>query len=59
VRGKPVLALIGCYVGPVDAGERALAPLREWGPALDMFGPLPYTVVQNLIAPGNPPGRHH
>jgi FAD/FMN-containing dehydrogenase len=59
VRGKPVLALIGCYVGPVDAGERALAPLREWGPALDMFGPLPYTVVQNLIAPGNPPGRQH
>ena len=59
VRGKPVLALIGCYVGPVDAGERALAPLREWGPALDMFGPMPYMVVQSLIAPGNPPGRHH
>src|SRR5215212_2186567 len=59
VRGKPVLALIGCYVGPVEAGERALAPLREWGPALDMLGPLPYTVVPSLIAPGNPPGRHH
>jgi FAD/FMN-containing dehydrogenase len=59
VRGKPVLAVIGCYVGPLDAGERAYAPLREWGPALDMFGPMPYTVVQSLIAPGNPPGRHH
>ena len=59
VRGKPVLALIGCYVGPLDAGETAFAPLREWGPALDMFAPMPYTVVQSLIAPGNPPGRHH
>jgi FAD/FMN-containing dehydrogenase len=59
VRGKPVLAVIACYVGPVEAGEQAFAPLREWGPALEMLGPMPYTVVQGLIAPGNPPGRHH
>ena len=38
VRGKPVLAVIGRHVGPVDAGERAFAPRREWIPALDMFG---------------------
>ena len=59
IRGKPVLGVIACYVGPVDAGERAFAPLREWGPALEMLGPMPYTAVQGLIAPGNPPGRHH
>jgi FAD/FMN-containing dehydrogenase len=58
VRGKPVLAVIACYVGPPDEGERAFAPLREWGPALEMLGPMPYAVVQGLIAPGNPPGRH-
>jgi FAD/FMN-containing dehydrogenase len=57
VRGKPVLAVIACYVGPVDAGERAFAPLREWGPALEMLGPMPYSAIQALIAPGNPPGR--
>jgi FAD binding domain/Berberine and berberine like len=59
IRGKPVLAIIACYVGPVDAGERAFAPLREWEPALEMLSPMPYSVVQSLIAPGNPPGRHH
>jgi FAD/FMN-containing dehydrogenase len=59
IRGKPVLAVIACYVGPVEAGERAFAPLREWGPALEMLGPMPYTAVQGLIAPGNPPGRYH
>ena len=59
VRGKPVLAVIGCYVGPIDAGEAAFAPLREWGPALSMMQPMPYTVVQQLISPGNPPGRQH
>ena len=31
-RGKPVFGVIASYVGPVDAGERAFAPLREWGP---------------------------
>ncbi len=59
VRGKPVLAVIACYVGPVEAGERAFAPLREWGPALEMLGPMPYSAIQALIAPGNPPGRRH
>ena len=59
VRGKPVLAIIACYVGPVEAGESAFAPLREWGPALEMLGPMPYSAIQSLIAPGNPPGRHH
>ena len=46
-------------MGPVEAGERAFAPLREWGPALEMLAPMPYEAVQGLIAPGNPPGRHH
>ncbi|HEX3279495.1 MAG TPA: FAD-binding oxidoreductase [Thermoleophilaceae bacterium] len=59
VRGKPVLAIIGCYVGPVEAGEAAFAPLLEWGPALSMMQPMPYTIVQQLISPGNPPGRQH
>jgi FAD binding domain/Berberine and berberine like len=59
VRGKPVLAIIGCYVGPPEAGETAFAPLHEWGPALAMMQPMPYTVVQQLISPGNPPGRQH
>jgi len=59
VRGKPVFGVIACYVGPVEAGEAAFRPLREWGPAVDMTGPMPYTVMQQLIAPGNPPGMHH
>ena len=59
VRGKPVLAVIACYVGPVEAGERAFAPLREWDPALELVGPMPYMAVQQLIAPGNPPGMNH
>ena len=37
VRGHPVVGLIVCYAGPVERGEDALRPLREFGPpALDM-----------------------
>jgi FAD/FMN-containing dehydrogenase len=57
VRGKPVLGVICCYVGPPAAGARAFAPLKEWGPALDLTGPIPYAAVQRLIEPGNLPGR--
>jgi hypothetical protein len=57
-RGKPVLGIIACYVGPAEEGERAFAPLRAWGPVVEMLGPLPYAQgLQRLIEPGNPPGR--
>jgi FAD/FMN-containing dehydrogenase len=47
------------YVGPVDEGERAFAPVRAWGPVVEVVGPIPYAEgIQRLIQPGNPPGRH-
>ena len=59
VRGQPVLAVIACYLGPPEEGESAFAPIRDLGPALEALAPMPYEAVQGLIAPGNPPGRHH
>jgi FAD/FMN-containing dehydrogenase len=58
-RGQQAVAVIGCYHGPVEEGLEALAPLRDLAgpPVLDMLGPMPYTVVQQLIDAGNPPGR--
>ena len=32
VRGQPVAGVIVCYAGPVQDGEQALRPLREFGP---------------------------
>ena len=50
VRGHPVVGLIVCYAGPVESGEDALRPLREFGPpALDMVQPMPYVDVQQLL----------
>jgi FAD/FMN-containing dehydrogenase len=61
VRGQPVVGVIVCYAGPVEDGEKALRPLREFGPpAVDLVQPMPYVSVQQLIDPGYPAGmRNH
>jgi hypothetical protein len=60
VRGTPVIGIVCCYAGPVEAGEEAFGPLREFGPpGLDMVGPMPYVAVQQLIDPGNPAGMQN
>jgi FAD/FMN-containing dehydrogenase len=54
--GDPVIALVTCYAGPLDEGERIIAPLRHFGsPVADTIGPMPYTTMQ--AGEGFPPGR--
>jgi len=48
---------VGCYAGSVEDGEKAFAPLREFGPpAVDLFEPMPYVAVQQLLDEPNPKG---
>jgi hypothetical protein len=55
--GTPVAALVACYNGPIQEGERVLRRLREFGPPLvDQIGPMPYTEVQKMIDGPYPPG---
>ncbi len=50
--GKLVLAVAACYVGPVDDGERVLAPLKQFGsPLLDLCIPKRYVVHQKMFDP--------
>jgi FAD/FMN-containing dehydrogenase len=52
VHGRPVIALLAAYAGPVDDGEKALAPLRALGqPVVDLLGPIPYLALQSLLDP--------
>jgi FAD/FMN-containing dehydrogenase len=49
-----------CYCGPVDQGERVLAPLRKLGnPVKDALGPARYVELQGSLDAGNPPGRYY
>jgi FAD/FMN-containing dehydrogenase len=46
------------HMGPLEEGERALAPFREVGEApLDAFGPIPYAELQCAL--DDPPGRRN
>jgi FAD/FMN-containing dehydrogenase len=56
--GHPMIGVVCCYAGPVEDGEAAFKPLREFGPPLmDMLQPMPYTAVQQLLDGANPKGR--
>ncbi len=60
LRGEPSAGVVACYAGPVDEGERALAPLRQFGPpALDLIEPMPYVALQGLLDPGYPTGMRN
>ncbi|WP_038038357.1 FAD-binding oxidoreductase [Thermorudis peleae] len=49
-RLKPVVLIVVCAIGPLDAAEQAVRPLREFGPPLlDMLHPLPYPVLNSLF----------
>ncbi len=50
VHDKQVVVMPTVYVGSVEDGEKALAPLRELGtPVLDLSGPIPFRVLQGLF----------
>jgi len=56
--GHPAAAILVCYSGPLDEGERVLAPLRRFGPPLvDLIRPMDYLDVIQLIDAGNPAGH--
>ncbi len=57
--GKPVVLLGACWCGPLEEGERVVAPLRRFGPpALDELVPMRYLDLQGAFvdAPQALPG---
>lgn len=56
----PKLGIVGCYVGPVEEGKRALAPLREFTePIADFSGRMPYADFQQLFDEDYPDGMRY
>ena len=55
-----VCSIVVCYLGPVEDGERVIAPLRELGPSLDAVAPNPYRAFQRMWDDSHPEGtREH
>jgi FAD/FMN-containing dehydrogenase len=50
--GKPVIAVVACYAGSVEDGEKVVQPLKQFGsPVLDLCVPKPYLVHQSMFDP--------
>jgi FAD/FMN-containing dehydrogenase len=58
--GHPMLAILACYIGPIEAGEKVVQPLKEFGPPVaDMIQPMPYVKFQSLLDESFPRGRYN
>lgn len=56
VRGTPIMGILACYTGKPEDGPAAYKPLLDMKPPMNLTGPMPYTEVQRLVEPMNPPG---
>ncbi len=60
IHGQPIVALFACYSGPIQEGERLLAPLRAFGrPVADIIASRPYTEMQSMLDATQPAGRRY
>jgi len=58
--GNTIVGVAGCYSGDLDAGEKALKPLRSFGsPVADQFQPMPYTAFQKALDWWAVPEQHY
>ena len=57
---SPAVAVAICYCGPIEEGERVVAPLRGFGPpSADQISPMRYTQQQQLLDAAFPDNRRH
>jgi hypothetical protein len=57
LHGMPVVMVVCCYAGPVEDGEKVVAPLKAFGsPVLDLCTPKPFVAHQAMLDPSFPRG---
>jgi FAD/FMN-containing dehydrogenase len=60
VHGKPIVAIFVCYTGPLEEGEKLVAPIKRFGsPVGDMLVRRPYLSQQTLLDATQPNGRRY
>jgi FAD/FMN-containing dehydrogenase len=60
MHGKPIIAMLACYTGDPEDGEKAVAPIKSFGnPIGDVLVRRPYTQLQSMLDPTQPKGRRY
>jgi FAD/FMN-containing dehydrogenase len=58
--GEPFVAIVACWAGPLDEGERAVQPFRDVAPIVaELVGPMPYPALNSAFDGLVPPGLQH
>jgi FAD/FMN-containing dehydrogenase len=58
--GTPIVALLACYSGKPEEGEKAVAPIKSFGhPIGDILVRRPYAQMQALLDATQPKGRRY
>jgi FAD/FMN-containing dehydrogenase len=58
--GKTFCAMVACWAGPLDRGEKELEPIRNAAPtAAELVTPMPYPALNAAFDPLLPPGLQH
>ena len=60
MHGKPIVALLACYSGRPEEGEKAVASIKAFGkPIGDVLVRRPYAQLQSLLDATQPKGRRY
>jgi FAD/FMN-containing dehydrogenase len=60
MHGKPIVALLACYSGRPEEGEKFVAPIKSFGkPIGDVLVRRPYAQMQTLLDATQPKGRRY
>jgi FAD binding domain/Berberine and berberine like len=58
--GTPIVALLACHTGPLEQGEKTVAPIKSFGqPIGDVLMRRPYVQMQSLLDATQPRGRRY
>lgn len=48
--GQRVIAIVSCFTGPIEGGQKAVGPLKGFGrPLLDLCEPKPFVIHQSMF----------
>jgi hypothetical protein len=60
MHGQPIVAILACYSGRLEEGEKVVAPIKAFGrPVGDVLVRRPYTQMQALLDATQPKGRRY
>jgi hypothetical protein len=58
--GKPIIALLACYSGNPDEGDKIVMPIKSFGkPVADNLTRRSYVQLQSILDAANPKGRRY